>query len=376
MKINVFGNILNWGLGFGMLLRRAGHDARVFINRKEMAFYQPEWELPDFSLERYPFVEFVELDNRRLLWPGRNERDFLRRLAECDVIQTFGEYSLWAAAAGKPYVVLSYGFDLETMAFAAGSLKLLALRTMLRRAFRGAARFVYATPKDSPLVARLGLKNAVLDPHLVPLDTERFAPRAPEERRRLRSEWNRRLVLFHGARQEWTRGAGEHANQKGNDRLLRAFARLVREVEPDSLLIAVRKGGDLDASAALAAELGITGHIRWIEQLRKPELITMLNSVDAFCDQFAFGYYGVSTLEALSCSTPTFVYLDPAQFGGGLAPPVFNGRTADEIFSALRAFAASPDREARAAEGRRWVVEHHGWARQAEKYEVLYRGVL
>lgn len=370
MKIHVFGNVLNWGVIFGGLLHRAGHDVTVFVARNERSSYQPEWEIQDAGEQALPYVQYVDIDLKRLLTGNREARGVLRRLGECDVIQTFGEYAVWAMLTGRPYVVLSYGWDLAVLPFATGGIKAWTLRLLARRAFRRARPFVYALPAHAPLIQKLKLANAVWDPHAVPLDTDRYAPVAEEERRALRRQFPQRRVFFHGARQEWTRRA---ANDKGNDRLFRAYARYVREYEPSSLLIAVRKGSDLAASQRLVEELGIEAHVRWIDELNKRDLVRLLNSVDAFCDQFAHGYYGVASLEAMSCAVPTFVYLDERQTGGISVPPVYSARTEDQIFSSLVAFSEERDPEERRRASRDWVLRHHAGEVVIQRYARRYR---
>ncbi len=370
MRIHVLGNILNWGMAFGGLLRAAGHEVRVFVNRREPAFYQPEWENPEWRPEEAPFVELVELEHWRSILPGARERDLLRRIGDCDLIQTFGEYALWAMWAGRPYVVLSYGCDLDALPFKFWGPKSLALALLLRRSYSRASAFVYALPGHRPWIERLGLENAVFDPHAVPIDTGRYAPLRTEERRALRRRWTQRWVFFHGVRQEWDGRDPRTTDCKANDRLFEGFSRFARE-EPDSLLIAVRKGRDLAASQVLVARLGIERQVLWTDELTKPEIIRMLNSVDAFCDQFSFGYYGLATLEALSCGVPALIYLDRA-LPAGEFPPVINAGTAPEIHAALKALAQKPADREPFMEGRDWVLKHHSWGAVGRRFRDLY----
>jgi len=370
VKIHVFGNVLNWGVIFGSLLQRAGHDVTVFVGRNERDSYQPAWEIQEVGSRELSYVQYVDINLRQLLTGGRQARDLLRRLGDCDVIQTFGEYAVWAMFTGRPYVVLSYGWDLAVLPFATGGVKAWTLRLLARRAFRRASRFVYALPAHAPLIRKLKLTNAVWDPYAVPLDTDRYAPAGDEERSELRKQFPQRRVFFHGARQEWTR---REANDKGNDRLFRAFARYVREYEASSLLVAVRKGSDLAASQRLVEQLGLQAHVRWIDELNKRDLAHLLNSVDAFCDQFAHGYYGVASLEALACGVPTFVYMDERQVRGISVPPVYSARTEDEILAALVAFSAEQDPEARGRLGRDWILRHHAGDTVIQRYVARYR---
>lgn len=370
MRVHLYGNVLNWAYQFGKHLRERGHKVRVFIDQSEaMSLYRPEWE--DDSAGALPdWVEPVDIRLTRLLVPGGAEREFLRRLGDCDVIQTFGEYALWAWRTRTPYVVLSYGGDLEILPFARSSLRALVLSRLIGRAFRGAAVFVYALPYHRSLVERLRLRTAVFNSHAVPIDTRKYAPFPAAERARLRSAYPHRFVFFHGARQEWT---FKDANDKGNDRLFRAYARFVRDVSRDTLLIAVERGRDLARSRELVADLGLADRVRWVPALRKPALIAMLNSVDLFFDQFAHGYYGVVALEALACGVPTFVYIKRGATEGLDLPPVADGGSDEEIFQGMMELTDPVRRAAVARASREWVLAHHSWDRLADWYTALYQ---
>lgn len=370
MRIHFYGNVLNWAYQFAKFFHAAGHEVRVFLDRRErVQVYRPEWEDGELRDGLPEWVEAVDVGLDRLLTPGRTERAFIERLGACDLIQAFGEYALWAWRTRTPYVVLSYGGDLEIIAFSRAGLKGLLLARLLRRAFRRAAAFVYAIPSHQALAGRLRLRNAVFNPHAVPVDTDRYAPLDPTERRALRSVFAEKLVLFHGARQEWT---WKDANDKANDRLFRAFARFVHGGGRDALLIAAERGRDVERSKALVASLGVADRVRWVPELQKPELIRMLNSVDAFCDQFSHGYYGVAALEALSCAVPTFTYIDTAAAVGVDLPPVINVGSEEEILRGIAEFAGLGTRAALGRRAREWVLAHHGWKAVGEWYEALY----
>ena len=374
MRIHLCGNILNWAYQFGGYLRALGHDVRVFVSAQEpIAVYRPEWEQDDADTVLPEWVEPVDVRFSRVLVPGREERRFLRQLADCDVIQTFGEYAVWAWRTCTPYVVLSYGGDLEILPFARGSLKEVGLAVLVRRALRGADALVYAIPSHRTLVQQLGIETARFNPHAVPIDTDRWAPIEEAARRRLRARYPQRLVFFHGARQEWT---FKDANDKANDRLFRGFARFVREDRvDDSLLIAVERGRDVERSKALVASLGVADRVVWIKELRKAELITMLRSVDVFFDQFSHGYFGVATLEALACGVPTCLRLSLEGTEGIDLPPVFNVSTEDDIVRAMHACRREDTRAAMRGASREWAVARHDWRVVMEWYLELYRGV-
>ena len=363
---------MNWAFQFGGYLRALGHDVRVFLNAREpVPLYRPEWEADCAATSLPDWIELVDIQLRRLLVPGRRERRFMAQLGDCDIIQTFGEYSMWAWRTGTPYVTLSYGGDVEILPFARATLKERTVGRLVTYALKGSDALVYAIPYHRPLIERLGIKRATFNPHAVPIDTDRCAPVAEPERYRLRSRFPQKLVFFHGARQEWI---FKDANDKANDRLFRAFARFVKDDQAEALLVAVERGRDVERSKALLSDLGVSEHVRWVPELNKAALITMLNSVDAFFDQFSHGYFGVATLEALSCGVPTCLRL--GRFDDVVLPPVLDGGSEDEILSAMRACVSEETRAAFRRSGRDWVVTYHGWRQVMEWYVRLYRDIL
>ncbi len=372
MRIHLYGNVLNWGYQFGGYLRALGHDVRLFLDAGEStALYRPEWERDGATAASQDWIEMVDVQFRRLLVPGREERRLIARLGDCDVIQTFGEYAMWAWRTETPYVTLSYGGDVSVIPFARGSLKQRLVGQLMTHAFRAADAVVCAMPSHRVLFEQLKVRPLIFNPHAVPIDTDRCAPAPADERRRLRAQFSNDLVFFHGARQEWT---FNDANDKGNDRLFRAFARFVHGDGADALLVAVERGRDIGPSKALVSELGITDHVRWVQELDRPRLVAMLNSADVFFDQFVNGCFGVVTLEALSCGTPTCLRLDPVD--GMDMPPVLDGSSEDAILEAMRV-SARPERRAQLAQASRdWTVAHHDWRVVMEWYVRLYHDVL
>lgn len=374
MRIHFYGNVLNWAYLFGKYFRAKGHEVRVFLNRRErIQLYRPEWEDEELGRGLPEWVEVVDVQMGRLLAPRKPERDFLSRLGECDFIQTFGEHALWAWRTRTPYGVLSYGGDLEIIPFHRRTPKSLVLAALIKRAFRQSAFFVYAIPSHRALIKRLGLRRALFNPHAVPVDTAKYAPLPEPERQFLRKNYPHQYVFFHGARQEWT---FKDANDKANDRLFKAFARFVKEYCSDSLLIAVERGRDVERSKQLVAHLGIGNKVLWMQELRKSELVKMLNSVDAFFDQFSHGYYGVAVLEALSCEVPSFVYINRREAQEISLPPVVNVFTEEEICQGMKAFADHKKLSALGKTSREWVLEHHRWEKVVEWYEELYAKAL
>lgn len=97
--------------------------------------------------------------------------------------------------------------------------------------------------------------------------------------------------------------------------------------------------------------------------MSKARLLRYYRAADIVADQFTVGSYGASSLEAMSCSRPLLIHLDPARFDGRFdeLPPVINVSEADEIADALRRLLEDAQlRSSVGEQGRRWVVENHG----------------
>lgn len=374
MRIHFYGNILNWAYQFGKYFRAQGHEVLVFLQRQEPnRVYTPQWEDEYLQAGLPDWVEVVDASRKRLLAPGKTEKEFIKRLGDCDLIQAFGEYALWAWRTGTPYVILSYGGDLEIIPFYRKTIKGVILSILLKKAFQKASFFVYAIPSHKALTRKLALHNVVFNPYAVPIEAEKYAPLPGSERLALRNRYPHEFVFFHGSRQEWT---FKDANDKANDRLFKAFARFLKDGCANSLLIAAERGRDIETSKQLVAHLGITSQVMWVKELRKSEVIRMLNSVDAFFDQFSHGYYGVAALEALSCGVPTFVYINRAHTDGIDLPPVVNVCTEEEIFLGMKEFADREKGYGLRKASRDWVLQKHQWGQVGNWYLKLYENTL
>jgi glycosyltransferase involved in cell wall biosynthesis len=185
--------------------------------------------------------------------------------------------------------------------------------------------------------------------------------------------------VFQPSRQQWTcavEGAG--SNHKANDRFLRGVARFCHKRGKDIWLVAVTKGPDVARSQRLAQQLGIADRIRWIPQQNKAGLRDCLGACDVVADQFTYGFYGISALEAMAVGRPVLVHLDPhglKKFGVE-PPPVVSVHTEEEICDALGRLA--DDRsgaEAIGAQAREWMIRYHGWEPVVDRYLDLYREI-
>lgn len=238
----------------------------------------------------------------------------------------------------------------------------------------------------------LGLRACEFIPH--PLDEDMFSPDADDgEAQRVRERIQQgvpggvELLLFAPARQSRIARSGS----KRNDRIFYAFARYVEEQEPQGAPRAVLLAGawgtgpDVQASALLVRQLGLSERVVWLTSQPKRRMVALYRACDIVLDQFSeqVGSFGTVTAEGLSCGKPVITYCDHRvhewclpELGGSL-PPVCHAKTADDIYEQLTLLATDPlRREFYGAEARAWVLAHHAWRVTTERHLALYARVL
>jgi len=371
MKISFIGNILNLAFIFGKFFNIKGHDVKVYIDKKLPEYYQPRWEHPD--LNKLPdWVEIIDVDYKKQFF-GKNEKEFIRKLRESDIIHAIGEDVIWAYLAKRPYVFLSYGGDLDILPFRKDA-KGRIFSYLLRKALKKADRVLYAMPLQKQSIAKLGLTNAIFFPYPDPIDLNFYKPFNEDKRKELRSKYNADFIFFHPARQEWT---CSDTNNKGNDKVFKAFARFIRNSKARTIFIAVEKGRDVEKTKTLIIELGIEKYVKWVKPLNKQGLIELLNTADMCFDNFDYGFYGIAALEALSVGVPTLLYLDKSKLIDQDEPPVINTKSSDEIYEKMIELITDKKKLADIGKNsREWVLEFYHWEKVVDRYLDLYGEIL
>lgn len=355
-------------------LRRKGMDSYAFVDKNpSFECNSPFWEGgADGGL---PFwVKTVNVNLGRILFPGRAERKFLKDLSECDIIHVIGEAGIWASFTGRPYLYWSYGFDLDILPFKAGGIKDLLLSYLQRRALKKAGLVLYPMPHQAEFVDRLKLLKAEFFLPMAPIDTERYSRRCSPFLSEMRNSYNCEWLFLHPARQEWTRNIPDN---KGCDKLFRAFARFVRNGF-NAKMIVLEKGRDIKDSKKLITDLNIAGNIIWLKEQDKEKLIDLYSISDIVFDQFNIGSPGLITWEALSVGLPTFVFMK--EFWRSRAnelPPVINVSTEEEIFSMLNKLCRDKSMlSGIGSRSRAWITKYFHWETVIEQYISYYEAIL
>jgi glycosyltransferase involved in cell wall biosynthesis len=193
-----------------------------------------------------------------------------------------------------------------------------------------------------------------------------------------------RLVFFHPTRQLYLPIHGTRF-RKGNDRLIRAFARLVGKRAPQGVrLVLVRKGRaqDMAESERLIRALGIEDHCEWVPEMENKQLRAVMALPNVVvCDQFdeniaALGNIGRETCFFGRMLITAFSELSATGFRS-LPPNLVSATTEDDIAGALEHVYDLPEaRRAEACAGAKaWFMENLDWRRVVPRYVELLHGI-
>jgi glycosyltransferase involved in cell wall biosynthesis len=287
--------------------------------------------------------------------------EWAKSLTEFDVLYTTGP-AVAAYASGRPYCVFSFGGDLI---FDAGRGDAYGEATLLSY---NAARFLFlSNPHTLAYSRRLGLTNAVYLPY--PMDDNRYSPGVGQARKSWETEYGKGVYVLMTSRLD--------AEYKGqDDAFFNALKRAAKE-RPVLRFVFLAWGENASDFQAKIRNSGLQEQFIILDPVGKQKLIDYYRSCDIVLDSFAFGYYGVTALEAASIGKPVIMKLRMEHY----APlyrddvmPVFNAATPDEIVAAL--LLLCDDNALRLRIGnkmRQWLVRTHGEKRTVPLMLALLR---
>jgi glycosyltransferase involved in cell wall biosynthesis len=191
------------------------------------------------------------------------------------------------------------------------------------------------------------------------------------QRRMVADSFRQRYGLAAAAR--YILYVGSEAPWKNLDALLRAFARVLRE-HPDVRLVKVGSPRHPTARArlqGLAASLGVSQHVHWIDDVPDSDLPLFYNLADLMVLPSLYEGFGMPVLEALACGTRvvcsnTTSLPEVAGADSILCPP-----TVERLSQAISRALAGPSDPRQVAERRCWA-ESFTWSSCAAKVRAVY----
>jgi len=265
---------------------------------------------------------------------------------------------------GKPIVMKISGSSLATLMRASwlGRLELGWLN-------RWARRVMVLNPGIAQEAVEAGIHRERLFWMPNPIDTEEFAPCAPEARQAIRERFGipagAKAVLY----------VGRLAPEKELPSLLGAFATVAARL-PEALLIFIGDGPCRQELETLTAKLGMEKRVRFAGRRPGEEICQWLQASDLFTLVSSNEGFPCSLSEAMACAIPSVVTDIPGSAQliddgaqGHVVPVKDEARLAEAIAGLLE----NPERRARMGEAaRRRIVENYSTAKVLDRYERLF----
>jgi glycosyltransferase involved in cell wall biosynthesis len=262
---------------------------------------------------------------------------------------------LYRALYRKPYIV----FDAGWIRYLAENRRGYA---RARTGYGEAAITLFTNVDTEPMFIEQGYPNIAYTPFAV--DTDKYSPS--------RSKTPDAPTFFHPSRHDWP--------EKGNDRLLRGFAKYVQRNRKAKLVTVewYQSIEDLQMSKQLVAELGIQENVTWVPVMPKDKLIEYYQKSTAIFDQFLFGAFGTTTPEALSCGKPVVGYVESKYWQKYHAepPPVLNASSTDDIYNAMLKLEDQQLQIEQGRRGREWIMRNCDCSLVASQQLEVYKKVL
>lgn len=157
---------------------------------------------------------------------------------------------------------------------------------------------------------------------------------------------------------------------KNNDRLIRAFAKLVNcQKKLNPILILFEHGQDINITKKLIKELEINDNIIWLPKMDRKFILWIISKIDIGIGEFydiPNMLWGGTAIEIMACGKPVIQSQDFSDQEflntyNTTLPPIESARTEEEIFRSLLKMSKSPNlREEIGKNSKIWFNKNNG----------------
>ncbi|MGE5406732.1 MAG: glycosyltransferase [Methanosarcina sp.] len=401
MKVNFIGNTCNNAYAIVKFLRKAGVDAHLFYNKTLDIQTMPYSEDPELLHNSPDWLHpFSEEDTGP--HPLRTLRkEFLDKLADCDLIQAEDVGISWAMQTGKPYIWIPYGWDLNFYSFYSYWQKhlqnefpeYLFAPILYRRAIANSSAVIWGLYDQNlrhgfQLINDLVSKERFVHNNTLLIDTNRFIPQKDHTVKELLDEAGKDIAvegitIFFPSRLMFSENT---YYSKRSDVLLYAAGKLKETGIPFTLIIVEKGNPDEILAKEIIKSLGIGERTVWIPKMERHQLVKWYSTADVTADEFASGAIGSLALEAMACKGTVMTYFkpvhdDPASWPVSIAfgtnPPLINVHDVQDTFEALKYYSEHKDELAQIGDsGREWIEKTISGEATARGFIDLYNKIL
>ena len=370
MKILFIGAIRRNGYATVKHLRELGLECDIVLPKDHIpnVFYQNQMnDIPSW-------VKIMDDRPRSIFLKIMRKLKTNLRFNSYDFIHSRCLGALFFFKPGIPYVEQSVGSDMRELAVQSGG----SGKRIIRH-YRNAKKVIISQTDHIRICKRLNLRNYVYIPLLA--DSKNYFPD-----RSTIDFGNYDLTIFHPAHLDWTYTYGDRSAEKGNnkkyrsstkgnDRLIKAFCKLVKS-GCKALLIMLERGIDVKETKELITDLGITKHVIWRKEMDNLMLRQYFSSVDVVADQFDCGSLGLIAYGAMLCGAPVIGFLDEesAKLCYEELPPIINCHSEDQLYCSLTNM-KSQDLKEIGTNSRKWVLKHHSAGYVCGQLKKVYEGI-
>ncbi len=320
---------------------------------------------------REAFPDRVDTLNPLDFEPYRSVMGRWRELFACyEIVLGYSTDPILPMLAGVPYLALEHGTLREIPFQPTPTGRLTALAYHL-------AEHVFVTNSDCYEKGRLLAGDRVTFLNH-PFDDDHFllVQGADQTRHELRKQLKVDHLIFFPTRHDWVPGTG-YAD-KGNDKFLRAYARLVNEGKRVGL-VCCAWGKNVAQSRELLKELRVDRTVRWLKPLGTVPFERMALACGLVADQFHLGSFGGIMFKAMAAGVPVMTYLDEAAVSARFRsiPPVMNACSTDEIYHGLAKVIDYPEQLIElGSRSREWIKQHYSTRETLNKQIAVIQGIL
>jgi hypothetical protein len=406
MKVHLYGNVLNNSYYLTIFLRSKGINAEMFLDDSSLLQQDyPWWEDSTLSKNNLPaWIHYYQI-KPNFLFPQRELKQLIKDFSNCDIALVCGWGPIIARKAKVPYLFHSYGSDLNITSFREGIME--AIRNILNfRKPRGLVSLLFKAPLQRCAIKkanRIGIYMGYqVNPYVRPLgilhkmkklrlawDVDKYNVLPDNELTNRYSNYE--VVYFMIARHTWK---SVWYDLKGNDKFIKAFARFIKDKNPNVLLLCIEKGYDLKESKKLVESLGIADKVEWIKEMNKNGIRAYMSLrnvvvVDQFWHNQWFRRYpidkerprigfGSGSIEALSAARPLITVFFDEDFYDGNHPPILSAFTEEEIYKRLveSIEIGAEGRNQLGLKGYDFVKRYHGWENAVEMHINCLKEIL